>query len=166
MPANQPLHLTAPRRALARHARRHRVYRPAGAEEKRTQSSGMRSAVAGITKLLGIAIADADAGRITHRQLLEIFQEAIDNGDILEERNEEYVVAAVFPLIDAGVLQPSIHVEALERRMNSVTQQWLQARADAGSRAQPEAEAGVNPGDDCIAGQHGRTHSAQLHRDS
>jgi hypothetical protein len=40
--------------------------------------------MAGITKHLGIAIADADAGRITRRQLLEIFQDAIENGDILE----------------------------------------------------------------------------------
>jgi hypothetical protein len=39
--------------------------------------------MAGITKHLGIAIADADAGRITRRQLLEIFQDAIENGDIL-----------------------------------------------------------------------------------
>lgn len=84
--------------------------------------------MAGITKLLGIAISDAETGRITHSQLLVIFQDAIDNGDILEEANEQYIVEAVLPLIDAGVLEPSIHVATFEQRMGSMVSAWLGAR--------------------------------------
>jgi len=72
-----------------------------------------------ITKMLGVAINDADAGRITKAQLLNIFQEAIDNGDILEEANSLYVVAAVYPLLDAGVLKPSPHTNKFEDSMNA-----------------------------------------------
>jgi len=43
--------------------------------------------------------------------LICIFQEAIDNGDILLANNELYVLAAVFPLLDQGLLQPSRHSE-------------------------------------------------------
>ena len=35
-----------------------------------------------ITKMLDIAVSDAQAERITVEQLLSIFQEAIDNGDV------------------------------------------------------------------------------------
>jgi hypothetical protein len=48
------------------------------------------------------------------------------------------VVTAVFPLIDAGVLQPSFHTEAFERRMNSVAQERLQARREAGLHGQSD----------------------------
>ncbi|MFG0257850.1 MAG: hypothetical protein ACF8GE_08120 [Phycisphaerales bacterium JB043] len=72
-----------------------------------------------ITKNLGIAISDHDAKRISTEQLMSIFQDAIDNGDILEESNEMCVVAAVFPLIDNGHLRRSEHVSTFEQRMNA-----------------------------------------------
>ena len=75
--------------------------------------------MAEITKLLGIAIADYDGGRLSQAHLISIFQEAIDNGDILLPDNEFYVVASVFPLIDQGVLRPSQHTEEFESRMNA-----------------------------------------------
>lgn len=71
-----------------------------------------------ITKMLGVAINDYDEGRLSRKQLICIFQEAIDNGDILLPDNELYVIAAVFPLLDQGLLQPSQHSEAFESRMN------------------------------------------------
>lgn len=72
-----------------------------------------------ITKMLEIAVSDSDAGRITQVQLLSIFQEAIDNGDILEEANEFCVVAHVFPLLDRGALRSSKHVDTFEARMDA-----------------------------------------------
>lgn len=69
--------------------------------------------------MLGRAITDSDAGRITKAQLLSIFQEAVDNGDILEEENSLYVVACVIPLIDEGVLRPSRHSVKFEERINA-----------------------------------------------
>jgi hypothetical protein len=72
-----------------------------------------------ITKMLGIAINDCDARRITPEQLLSIFQEAIDNGDILERDNEFIVVVHVVPLIDRGALRRSQHFDAFEARMNA-----------------------------------------------
>jgi hypothetical protein len=72
-----------------------------------------------ITKMLGIAISDCDARRITPEQLLAILQEAVDNGDILEEANEFHVVACVVPLIDRGILRASEHVQVFEARMNA-----------------------------------------------
>lgn len=71
-----------------------------------------------ITKHLGIAISDKDNGRISTDQLLKIFQEAIDNGDILERENEFYVVATVFPLLDEGLLERSQYTDIFESRMN------------------------------------------------
>lgn len=73
--------------------------------------------MSGITKNLGIAIADADAGRITKKHLLEIFQDAIDNGDILLQDNE-FVGVTIMPLIDKGVLHRSSFVDEFEKRMN------------------------------------------------
>ncbi len=107
-------------------------------EGRRHQGSEM----AEITKLLGIAISDADAGRITRGQLLDIFQDAIDNGDILEDDNELYVVTAVVPLIDAGVLRPSDHVTTFERRMDTAVASRLQV---------PDEHAGDNTSGD-VAG--------------
>jgi hypothetical protein len=72
-----------------------------------------------ITKMLEIAVNDCDAGRITPVQLISIFQEAIDNGDILEEENEFCVVAHVLPLIDRGALRSSEHVAIFESRMGA-----------------------------------------------
>lgn len=72
-----------------------------------------------VTKMLGIAINDRDAGRITTEALLSIFQEAIDNGDILEEENELSAMVAVIPLVDRGVLKPSIHTDAFISKMNA-----------------------------------------------
>ena len=67
---------------------------------------------------LGFAISAAEDGRITRSQLLEVFQEAIDNGTILEERNQIPVIASVMPLIDQGVLRRSPHIDSFENRMN------------------------------------------------
>ena len=64
-----------------------------------------------ITKMLDIAVNDAQAGRITIPQMLSIFQEAIDNGDILEPDNKLCVIAHVIPLVDAGALQTSEHID-------------------------------------------------------
>ena len=71
-----------------------------------------------ITKMLGIAISDFDAGRLSRKNLLLILQDAIDNGDILELSNEDYVVTHVMPLIDEGVLTSSPAVAAFETRMD------------------------------------------------
>jgi hypothetical protein len=70
-----------------------------------------------ITKMLGIAINDCDAGRITKKQLLEIFQDAIDNGDILEPDNEHDVVSIILPLVNRGLLRSSPHLKTFEDRM-------------------------------------------------
>jgi hypothetical protein len=72
-----------------------------------------------ITKMLEIAVSDCDVGRITPVQLISIFQEAIDNGDILEGENEFCVVVHVLPLIDRGALRLSEHVTTFEARMGA-----------------------------------------------
>lgn len=72
-----------------------------------------------ITKMLEIAVNDCDAGRITPVQLISIFQEAIDNGDILEEENEFCAVVHILPLIDRGALRSSEHVATFEARMGA-----------------------------------------------
>ena len=85
-----------------------------------------RSATSGtITKMLGIALSDYEAGRISKRQLLSIFQDAIDNGDILEEDNQLHAVAHVIPLVDAGLLRSSEHLKAFEGRMNKMAMDFL-----------------------------------------
>jgi len=58
--------------------------------------------------------------------LISIFQEAIDNGDILENENEFLVVVHVLPLIDSGVLKPSVHVATLEARLSAQLQKAAQ----------------------------------------
>lgn len=78
-----------------------------------------------ITKMLGIAINDYDEGKLSRKQLISIFQEAIDNGDILLPDNELYVVAAVFPLLDKGILKPFQHSGAFESRMNKQSAELL-----------------------------------------
>lgn|GEM_PF-5399219 len=89
-----------------------------------------------ITKMLDIAVNDCDAGRITPVQLISIFQEAIDNGDILEEANEFSVVAHVLPLIDRGALRSSKHVAVFEARMGAkVTEHARKLRAEDASQA-------------------------------
>jgi hypothetical protein len=72
-----------------------------------------------VTKMLEIAVNDCDAGRITPVQLISVFQEAIDNGDILEEENEFCVVVHVLPLINRGALRPSEHVSRFEERLDA-----------------------------------------------
>jgi hypothetical protein len=72
--------------------------------------------MAGITKLLGIAFADAKSGRITEDQLHEIVQEALDNGDILADDNEPYVLTDVHGLVRAGAVVPTRHLHEAERR--------------------------------------------------
>lgn len=69
--------------------------------------------------MLQIAVNDCNASRITPVQLISVFQEAIDNGDILEEANEFCVVAHVLPLIDSCALRSSEHVVAFEARMGA-----------------------------------------------
>ena len=81
-----------------------------------------------ITRMLGIAINDCDAGRISRRQLLSIFQDSIDNGDILEEENHQYVIANVLPLVVAGLLQPSEHLRKFEDLMNKTAATFLVER--------------------------------------
>jgi len=94
-----------------------------------TPARSARSDVTGtITKMLGIAVNDCEAGRITKKQLLSIFQDAINNGDILEEENKLAVVAHVIPLIDAGVLQASDHVDEFSRRITHAALESLKGR--------------------------------------
>ena len=71
-----------------------------------------------ITRHLGIAISDHEAGRLSRRHLVQIFQDAIDNGDLLLPENEFYVTTYVVPLIDAGELHPGPAVGEFEQRMN------------------------------------------------
>jgi hypothetical protein len=85
-----------------------------------------------ITKMLEVAVNDYDAGRITPDDLLSIFQEAIDNGDILDEANEFCVVARVLPLIYQGALRSSEHVTAFEKSMG--------AKASAAAKQLREAQ--------------------------
>jgi hypothetical protein len=86
--------------------------------------------------MLEIAVNDCDAGRITPVQLIAIFQEAVDNGDILEEANEFCVVARVLPLIDRGALRSSKHVAVFEARMGAkATEHARKLRAEEASRA-------------------------------
>lgn len=97
--------------------------------------------MAEITKLLGIAISDESAGRITKGQLIQIFQESINNGDIREEHNQAYMASHIIPLIDAGVLQPSEHVDAYAQDMDQIAREWLAERsASTTSRVQVEEE--------------------------
>ena len=72
--------------------------------------------MAEITKHLGVALADARAGRITAGHLVTILQEAAQNGDILLNENRSAVIAVVIPLVVAGVLPTSAHVECFKRR--------------------------------------------------
>jgi hypothetical protein len=80
-----------------------------------------------ITKMLGIAVSDCDARRISRRQLLRVFQEAIDNGDILEPDNEHHVVLHVIPLIDQGLLRSSPYVATFMGRMNAAVSAFAAA---------------------------------------
>ena len=71
-----------------------------------------------ITKTLGIAVNDYDAGRITEQHLLSILQSAIDNGDVLLEENKFYTVSVIFPFLDRGILRPSQYTKEFEQRMD------------------------------------------------
>jgi len=110
------------------------ILSPLAASPARSTSSGL------ITKMLGIAISDCDAGRISKKQLLEIFQDAIDNGDILEPDNELDVVAVVFPLVDDGVLQPSEHLKTFEDRMNRKVLERARASGHGNTSPSPKSE--------------------------
>jgi hypothetical protein len=78
-----------------------------------------------ITKMLGIAVSDHDAGRITREHFISILQAAINNGDILLDANQPYVVAIVYPLLDAGALRPSKHTKGFEDNMNEKAQDLI-----------------------------------------
>ena len=73
-----------------------------------------------ITKQLGLAIASYEAGRMDQEFLFGIFQDAIDNGDILEPENRSYYVLVVMPLIDSGVLKRSEYIDRMEAGMNDL----------------------------------------------
>ena len=83
-----------------------------------------------ITKMLSLAIGNYDAGRISREHLLKIFQDAIDNGDILEPDNELPVVAAVLPLVDGGLLHYSEHMKTFEGRMDKKVLDFLAERRE------------------------------------
>ena len=103
---------------LANRAREDKDFHQAARSD--SASGAAPSPSAGIvTKMIGIAINDCEAGRISKRDLLEIFQAAIDNGDILEPDNEYHVVAHVVPLLDEGVLHPSPHLVTFMSRMDA-----------------------------------------------
>ena len=88
-----------------------------------------------ITKMLEVAVNDCDNGRITAAQLMSVCQEAIDNGDILEEQNELHVVLVILPAIDRGILRTSEHVTKFEARMAAKVSATVQAsREQKGSR--------------------------------
>lgn len=90
-----------------------------------------------ITKLLGIAINDFDNGRLSRKNLLTIFQDAIDNGDILAPDNEVYVVGHVLPLLKEGLLERSDYVDLFEERMEVVTRKLLDERTIKSSARKP-----------------------------
>lgn len=87
-----------------------------------------------ITRQLSRAIDAADVGQITYDQLLIVFQEAIDNGDVLAPGNELSVVSAVLPLIDAGRLNNSGHMDEFENRMSAHITDYLAKRRGANRR--------------------------------
>lgn len=48
-----------------------------------------------ITKMLDIAVSDYMNGRITNEQLMQIYQDPINNGDILEADNADCVTSNI-----------------------------------------------------------------------
>jgi hypothetical protein len=98
-------------------------------------NSGVRVTRSGtITRMLGVAVNDYDAGRISRGALLSIFQDAIDNGDILEDNNLVYVVTKVLPLVDAGLLRPSHHLDLFEARMAEAARNFVNPRRSKGHK--------------------------------
>lgn len=73
--------------------------------------------MASTPRKLEIVISDEAAGRISKEELLRIFQQSIENGDITAEDNKLYFVACVLPLIDQGLLRPSRYTDALEQEL-------------------------------------------------
>ncbi|MEX1024111.1 MAG: hypothetical protein WD226_03450 [Planctomycetota bacterium] len=76
----------------------------APAEVQRSGGSGT------ITRMIGIAISDYEAQRLSRKHLLLILQDSIDSGNILLEDNEPYVATYVMPLIESGELQTSHYI--------------------------------------------------------
>jgi hypothetical protein len=72
------------------------------------------------TERLDAAISEHNRGALDKARMLQIFQEAVDNGDILLEANQLAVVAHVLPLLDAGILKPSKHVSAFGQQMDTL----------------------------------------------
>jgi len=66
------------------------------------------------TRALGNAIRDCGTGRVSERQLFAIFQEALDNGDILLEGNRYFIAPVILPLVAAGVLRSTNHLREFE----------------------------------------------------
>lgn len=75
--------------------------------------------MAGIKNQLGMAITGREAGRITDEQLNKVFQDAIDNGDILLDENHSYVVSTILPLVGRGALRSSDYLVEFERQVAS-----------------------------------------------
>jgi hypothetical protein len=74
--------------------------------------------------MLGIAVSDCDAGRISRTHLPKISQEAIDNGDVLGKADESIVVAHVIPPAESGLLRTSEHLGRFRRRMDAKSAGW------------------------------------------
>jgi hypothetical protein len=69
------------------------------------------------TKNLRRAITGAAVGQISNDELLEIFQQAIDNGDVLEQDNRFFVATLILPLVEMGELKRSPHLDEYEERI-------------------------------------------------
>lgn len=69
------------------------------------------------TKNLRRAITGAAVGQISNDELLEIFQRAIDNGDVLEQDNRFFVATLILPLVEMGQLKRSPHLDEYEQRV-------------------------------------------------
>jgi hypothetical protein len=71
-----------------------------------------------ITRNLAIVVNDMETRRITPGLFLSIMQEAVNTGDILLAENEMTVMTVVIPLLDEGLLKPSVHSQEFEKLMN------------------------------------------------
>jgi hypothetical protein len=86
------------------------------------------------TKMLGPVLSDLRSGKIHKEQARELFQEAIDNGDILELANEVPVHLLVLPLIEKGELKTSPFMDEFKNRPESELMQSLRKRWEQNSK--------------------------------
>jgi hypothetical protein len=61
----------------------------------------------------------ARAKTISPELFRNTLQAAVDNGDILEEKNHVIVISVILPLIDTGVLTRSRHIDEFESMMKA-----------------------------------------------